>query len=193
MIRTVIFILLMVFTISSCQNDNTSATDAVKPQAAFFDLKAYFQQEEERLSSLAQIRKQTQVGEEQEVQTIDQPDLKAELDIFTQSDINKIAWLDKYQVDTTWYQVGQMKQLTYQAIDEKLKTKRLHIDFQPDGQVIQIDILRSNTSLIASLEQRLNYRPQEGYRIESRQQTSISDESALVVDVQFLMTPTDPR
>ena len=150
----------------------------------FFDLKSFFSQEQEQLNSIKKVIKKATIDGVVEEKTMDSFDMKKELALFVDSDINKAAWLDKYNVDSI-YNGKILTQLTYIAKEDDLKTKHLAIHFTK-GLVDSIYIIRKTTSLVAKLEQHLKYVPHKGYSIESQQKTSLSAAYVLELDVQFV-------
>ena len=107
-----------------------------------------------------------------------------ELALFVESDINKISWLDQYDVDSI-FTGKQLTEVVYKAKKDKLKTNRLSVQFNAN-KVSRIDILRKTSSIAAKLEQALTYIPSEGYSIKSQQETSLSDPHVLELNVQFV-------
>ena len=153
-------------------------------QPHFFDLKAFFSEEMERLKNVNKLNKKALIDGNLEEKTIEGIDLKKELALFVDSDINKVSWLDKYETDST-FNKEVLTQITYKAKDERLKTNRLAVHFE-QGKVDSIEIIRKSSSLAAELEQYLIYLPAKGYSIESRQKTSFSKAHVLKLDVLFV-------
>lgn len=166
--------------IYSCQSESSISLE----HQQFFDLKSYFQQEQDRLSKkYSTVTKIATIDGKTEKQTINEIDFKQELSLFIGSDINKISWLDKYTVDSVMVS-SQLSSVNYTAKDDKLKTQFLSVNFQ-DQKVHQVKILRKNASIAAEMEQELNYNPLKGYSIENRQKTTLSDEHILRLEVSF--------
>ena len=174
------FFIITTMVLSSCQN---RPEVLVKPQQ-FFDLKVFFSQEQERLKNINRLNKKALIDGILEEKTTEGLNLKEELALFIDSDINKVSWLDKYEADST-FNDGVLTQIVYQAKEDQLKTNRLTVHFEQE-RVDSIDIIRKASSLAAELEQRLIYLPDIGYSIESRQKTSFSEAHVLKLDVQFV-------
>jgi hypothetical protein len=119
---------------------------------------------------------------EKELESID---FRQELKVFEESDINKVAWMDKYQVDSIYDEKGILEKLIYKASDQKLRTQKLLISFS-QNEVDTIEILNNASGNIAKLKQHLRYIPSFGYSIISTQKTTFSEEYVLAVDVRFL-------
>ena len=67
-----------------------------KPQSPFFDLKAYFQTEIERLQAeQPRVRKTVMIGGQQEEKKLTRLNYEEELKVFLDSDINRTSWWDR--------------------------------------------------------------------------------------------------
>ena len=159
--------------------------DSVKvTQPPFFDLNDYFEKELVVLSDLKKIKKTVSLNGKEEEKTISEFDLKKDLEIFTDSNINKIAWLDKYKVDSLINANGLLEKITYLAIDNKVKTREMIVEYF-DGNVKSISISNITSNQVASQNQQLKYIPTKGYSIQSSQEVSLSDPQELFVEVKF--------
>ena len=167
--------------ITSCVDE----TAIVKQEPSFFDLKSYFESQREILSGKKNFYKATVINDARTEKKLDTLDFAAELKVFEESDINKIAWIDKYRVDSIFNDKGELVNLLYQANNEKLRTRSLKISFEKN-QIDTIDIYNNASGSVAKLEQRLRFIPSFGYTIKSTQKTTLSDEQVVVVEVQFL-------
>lgn len=157
---------LLVLCLVGCQPDIETADR----QRSFFDLEAYFQQQIDSLNAAQpSLRKSATIGERKEEKELRELDYTEELQIFQQSHINRPAWSDKYQVDST-IRNGQLNAITYTALDTSLNTRSIIIDFA-QGRVSRIQIENRSQSMIADTEQQLQYIPGSSYRIFSSQQT----------------------
>ena len=177
------YLLLFVFTVFlSCSND--SAPQPQNQELAFFDLKSYFQTEIERLSDLRNISKTTEVNGETETKVLDSIDWKNDLKIFSDSDINKPAWTDKYSIDSLKNENGKLSQIKYEALDLKMKTKLLEIDFENE-KVSKIIIEKAASSAISEVAERLIYEPQKGFKIDRSQDITGAGKNEFKVRVEF--------
>jgi hypothetical protein len=159
--------------------------DADKEFLPFFDVKGFFQEEIDRLAAGGfQIRKTVTIDGQTDTKTLDSLDFSDELRIFLNSDINRVAWFDKYRVDSL-YSGNSLERLTYTALEEKLKTREITIGFQ-DGQVEEMGVLNRIKTAIATAEQTLAYRPATGYSISSKQTIAFSKDRSFTVDVIFI-------
>lgn len=178
-IKSCCFLLLVLIGVA-CQQEAQLPMDNTQ----FFDLKAFFEKEQKQLTSINRIIKKATVDGKVEEKTVNSINFEEELALFVDSDINKISWLDKYTVDSTFTN-QVLSSISYQAKDEKLKTNLLAIQFEQD-KVSHIKIIRKTSSIAAQLEQELTYTPLKGYTINSRQKTSLTDPHVLALDVQFI-------
>ncbi len=178
----------VLFTISlsltGCLPASSAAEDNNQSPAVFFDVEQFFQAEIDRLkASESRFRKMIKLqGEEEQIEAAEL-DFENELQVFLNSDINRIAWEDKYRADST-YQGDKLVEIRYQAIDTTLKTKLLEIDFE-NGKVVKINILNTTNSLVAQTKQKLKYEPKAGYFIDYEQKILFSKKRKLIVEVDF--------
>jgi len=172
--------ILFFFIFQGCQVESVQVT-----QPPFFDLNTFFEKELEFLSNLKEINKTVILNGKKEEKTLNDFDLKKDLEIFTDSNINKVAWLDKYKVDSLTNVNGLLEKIIYQALDEKVKTRQLIIEYS-SGEVKSISIKNASSNQVALLNQDLKYIPKKGYMILSSQEVSLSDEQKLSVEVEFV-------
>lgn len=175
------FLIGLLMLIASCAKEE--AKDLVVP-GQFFDLKTFFNQESERLKNIDEVKKKAIVDGKEEIKIVEGFKFMEELALFIDSDINRIAWLDRYEVDSI-FSADVLSEIVYKAKDDKLKTNVLSIQFK-NKAVNQIKIIRKTSSIAAKLEQELIYQPNQGYSIKSSQKTSLSDPHILALDVQFI-------
>lgn len=155
-----------------------------KPQSPFFDLKTYFQQEAERLQTQQPAAKKTvMIGGEQEEQSLDQLNYTEELTVFRDSDINRTSWWDRYDIDSTFSQ-GQLSTISYTALTEDLKTRRIELQFSND-EIQAVFIENETKSLTVSFFQQLRYLPGKGYSIYTRQKVTLSAPEEMKIEVFF--------
>jgi hypothetical protein len=180
-IAQIVLFISIIFSFSNCIEE----TAVIIKEPSFFDLKGYFKAQLEILSDNEKVKKSTSIDGKSIEKILDSIDFNEELKAFEDSDINKIAWVDKYQVDSLYDEKGMLDKVNYQATDEKLRTQQLLISFN-QNKVDTVDIFNNSTSSIASLKQHLRYIPSYGYSIKSTQKTTLFEEHVLAVDVQFL-------
>lgn len=174
------FILLCLL-ISGCEVDAVG-----KEQVPFFDVKAFIAKEINANEAIKVYQKSIDLDGQEEKKELSQLDLANELAIFTDADINKVAWLDKYEVDSLFDQNGRLHHVHYKAKEERLNTRSLSVAFDSSGSVDSLFIHNASTSMVADSEEWLTYIPKTGYRIENRQKVTAQPEHALIVDVKFV-------
>lgn len=167
-----------------CGNVGTSESEIKQSTLKYFDLKGFIEMETERLTELTSFTKTVFVNGEQETKSFNQMDANAELTPFSDSDINKPAWSDKYDIDSVFNQNKELVGLQYQTKDSKLKTKKMSIDFQ-NNKVAKVYIENAINSSVADIYQTLMYQPKKGFSIESRQDVSLMDENQFKIEVSF--------
>jgi hypothetical protein len=180
-VRNIITLLASILVLLlACQNEpGTNVTDQ-----RFFDLSNYFKAEQKRLSKLTSpFTKKAVVNGNEEIKVFESLDFEKELAMFVDSDINRIAWFDKYQVDSSFVN-GQLHSIEYITTDQSLKTQGLTIQLK-NNQVSRVDILRKSTSIAANIKQELTYQPNIGYSIISTQNTRLSDPEVIELEVRF--------
>ena len=175
------FCSIAIFCMLSCQQEDIGEEQSPK---AFFDLVKFFDNEVKRLNSanILPVKKANLNGREEEARP-DELNYTEELQIFSQSDINRPSWIDKYQADTTFLS-GSPERITYTALEEDLRTKKIEIVFDRK-EVVSVSIENSTTSLVASDVQKLLYQPATGYSIENQQKIVFSNERRLRIEVSF--------
>jgi len=179
-LRNIIFIIIGLFIVSCSQEQDAT----VVPSDGFFDLANYFEKEVVYLNQHQKsIQKTIQLNGTKETQTLDGIDFEKELKVFANSNINKIAWLDAYQVDSVRVG-GKLQSLHYKTQNPKLKTKEISILFK-DDKVNSIKVLNISKTALADTEQRLEYKSRKAYHIENIQKVSLMDNQKMIIDVQF--------
>lgn len=154
-------------------------------QKAYFNLKDYFEQEEKRLAAFPKVKKIANVDGQQNERVIDSLPIGVELKVFSNADINRPAWSDKYAIDSIFNDRKQLIQLKYTAKEKDLRTQHITIDFE-EGAVKKVFIGNGSFTFVASTEQFLTYLPDEGYKIESRQKVAFTQGDTFLIDVRFL-------
>ncbi|MEM9821502.1 MAG: hypothetical protein AAF985_10535 [Bacteroidota bacterium] len=152
----------------------------------FFDLLTFFAEEKVKNQKVKSFQKSIRLNDQLEQKQLDSLDLATELALFTKSDINKTAWLDKYEVDSIYGADQSLRQLQYRAKEEKLVTRSITIDLNQQGMIDSLMIINRSASMIAQSSETLKYVPGRGYQIKHLQQVTSQPEHELVVDVRFV-------
>ncbi len=183
-IKTAFYLFFYLLLLAAC-NQEPIASKPVFEKKPYFDLKGYFDGEIQRLNSKGRAKKMVLAGGKKEEQIVESINFQKELSVFSESDVNRPAWSDKYIVDTAFNEQKQIIYLHIKAIDEKLKTRKIDIEFR-DALISRILIENNASSFIASSNQVLIYEPSFGYSIENHQKVAMADDQIFKVAVQFL-------
>ncbi len=176
--KSILFLLVLL--IVSCGQE----VKVTMQQNTFFDLETYFEKEINRLvANQKTVTKRIQLNDKEETKKITDLDFAKELAIFSKSNINKIAWIEEYQVDSI-LESNQLQELRYSTTNEKLKTQKLSIIYSGE-KVSEIKIYNTTNTALADSEQQLHYQVDKGYSIRNLQRVNFSEPQNLVVEVSF--------
>lgn len=182
-LKTVLPLLLLVLGIIACQKEIPKVT---RLPTSFFDLKAFFEEEKQALSGkIKVIQKNITINNKMEEQRLDSFDLEKELAAFVAADINRPGWLDQYQIDSLKDTQNVLKEIKYKALKDNLKTKELVISYE-NGEVVEIYIKKSISTMAATSFQELTYYKGKGYKNKNEQSMIFSEANAIQLDVKFL-------
>ncbi len=150
----------------------------------FYDLETFFSGEVERLQrEQPAVDKTVTLDGQSEFQQLDSLDYRDELSVFQNSDINRAAWWDKYAIDSTFSR-DRLSSIQYTAREADLKIRSVSIQFENE-KVSRIDIESRTDSPTATMDRKMHYEPQSGYRIETRQNVTFSKPRKMTVEVNF--------
>ncbi len=128
----------------------------------FFDLKNYFEIQTIKLDAQKNpIFKEVKKDGISERKTVLIDDWKTELQLFSQSDINKPAWQNSYQLKRTG------NNLLYTATDPSLKTQVLRVVFE-EKKLKSITIENKTSNLLFTSREILSYEPGKEYKIDKK-------------------------
>ncbi|MBS1522725.1 MAG: hypothetical protein JST50_17130 [Bacteroidetes bacterium] len=151
------FILLL--GIASCKRDSNAAADT----KAFFNIKGYFEADSARLTKENPLVTKTVTHNQiPETQKVHISDWGTELSLFTQSDINRPAWRNSYNVSNT------ENTTLYIAKDPSLKTQRVIVK-TVNGKLQWIVIFNHTKNILYENTEKLSYFPDSLYLIQKRQ------------------------
>jgi|GEM_PF-2125952 len=149
-----------------CASDSATSTDAkADTPKAFFDIDGYFDAEINALnSSTLKLKKDAKIDGKSESQTIEKPNWNTELKLFKDSDINKAAWVDKYNAEK------KSNSIVYTTADSTLTTKRIQIDYKSTvtdnfEDVTSILIINNTENVLYSSSEFLTYTPKSSISI----------------------------
>jgi hypothetical protein len=168
----------------ACQKPEGNA-DPQAEAAYFFSLKKYFASEIKRLEASKTLARKVVLFNDKRDETANETlNYAKELEVFLHSDINKLSWRDKYRGDTVLQQ-GAIQRITYTALDEQLKTRKVSIYFA-HNYVAQVEIHNRLKSIIAETWQDLRYQAAKGYRISGQQNMRAAGNAKVGVEVSFV-------
>jgi len=177
-----IFLLSSLLLFSACID--TSSSQKAVVEKPFFDLKNYFTQEIERLAEKKNVTKKALFNGKEESKIIENPNFENDLIIFSNTDINRTAWLEKYSIDSTLNAQQELTSIDYAALDNKLKTKSVRVEFV-NNVVSSIEITTAGNSAISKTENYLKYSPTKGYSIKSKQDVKLVSKNDINIQVIF--------
>ena len=148
----------------------------------FFDASEFFETEAGRLSGLT-IEKTVTVNGNVESKTLSNVDWTEEFAPFAQSNIDRPALWDVYQVDTLSAARG-LWSLVYSALDSSLFTKVVAVTYadiaDPLDSVYSVSITNSFDRYVADTRQILRWRP-GNYQVQSTQEGRFIDRRDLEI------------
>jgi hypothetical protein len=155
--------LILLLGIASCKQDSNAAADT----KAFFDIKGYFQADSARLTKENPLVTKTVTHNQiPETQKVHISDWGTELSLFIQSDINRPAWRNSYNVSNT-------ENITvYTAKDPALKTQRVVVKTE-NGKLKYIMIFNHTKNILYENTEKLSYIPDSLYLIQKRQSVRV--------------------
>lgn len=155
------FILLL--GIASCKQDGNATAD----NKAFFDIKGYFEADSARLTKANPLITKTVTHNQiPETQKVHITNWGTELSLFVQSDINKPAWRNSYDVSTS------DNVTIYIAKDPALKTQRVVIK-KENNKLKWIMIINHTKNILYENTEKLSYFPDSLYLIQKRQRVRV--------------------
>lgn len=177
--------ILILALLHSCNPNPTANPSAKTKDLYFFDLAGFFNQEIQQLNE-AQVKasKTVQYNEKEDVLQNQKLDYEKELAVFVHSDINKLSWREKYQADTL-REGNEIRSITYKALDDQLKTRKIAIAFA-QNKVTQIAIQNRLKSIMAYTWQVLEYVPGKGYQVHGTQHMRLAGKDKMGIEVEFV-------
>jgi hypothetical protein len=147
----------------------------------YVDLEGYFSKEAERLQKLNPlIVKKVSQNLENETRQLTIADWKTELSLFIESDINKPAWRDSYQIKTRANDITE-----YIATSENLKTRKIVIHRDKQGEIQSISISNKTSNPLYTSVEELTYQTRSGYQIHKSQAVKIIGKNSYSISATF--------
>ena len=105
------------------------------------------------------IDKFVAINGETEQKTVTIENWANELAAFKEADINKPSWIGSYKVDKT------AQQIIYTSVDPSLKTKKITILLNENGDILSLEIENQIGNWIYNAQEKLFYAPDSLYEI----------------------------
>ncbi|MEN9613626.1 MAG: hypothetical protein RLZZ628_4440 [Bacteroidota bacterium] len=173
---------LPLFILSSCGQTEGSKSVTV---SKWFDLKQFVVQANDILPKNASFEKTLKAKGSSETKKGVIADWTSELAVFGQSDINRPAWRDKYQVDTLHLEAANdtavAHQIRHVAKDKTLRTQLLSIHTNRNNKPIFIEIQNEQNNFFSDSKQHLVWSLQQGYSITAYQKMLFMDATETVL------------
>ncbi|MFT5646945.1 MAG: hypothetical protein ACI976_001631 [Aureispira sp.] len=179
------FFILLYLTIyvSACNVPTIQETN--RQQTTFFDLKGFFKEEAKYLKEQGvKIQKTIQHNQTKETQTALPKDWEKELLLFSESDLNKPSWKDKYVLDSTDRGNG-LTLLHYKAIDENLSIQVLDVELKGEA-VHSVLIVKKIANQVYESQQHLTYIPRKSYSIKKSQEVTLFDKDDYTIEAKYI-------
>ncbi|MCC8423870.1 hypothetical protein [Mucilaginibacter sp. UR6-11] len=156
----------------SCRPDRVQDGAALK----FFDLKGYFKADTARLRKLNHLITKTVTHNGiTETKKVHIRNWGLELNLFSQSDINKPAWRDSYVIENSGHTI------IYRAKNNDLKTQLIVINKKDDNTIKWIMIYNNTQNLLYQTTEKLSYFPDSLYIIKKYQTVRLLGANKYVV------------
>lgn len=176
-------LLYLILYLSAC--NVPSVQESNRPQTTFFDLKGFFKAEASYLKEQGvKIQKTIEHNQTKETQTVLPKDWEKELLLFSESDINKPSWKDKYDLVSTNRDNG-LTLLHYKAIDENLSIQVLDVELKGET-VHSILIVKKVSNQVYESQQHLTYFPRKSYHIKKSQDVTLFDKDDYTIEAKYI-------
>jgi hypothetical protein len=154
--------------------------DSKNVPGKYFDIRAYFEQEAIRLQKQnPTIEKTVSQNSQLEKRLVNIKDWKSELELFSESDINKPAWKNSYLIRKN------RSSVEYISTDNNLKTRKIEIYYSEKGAVNQIAIFNKTSNLLYTSHEKLTYYPDSLYTINKEQNVQIIGKNEFTISARF--------
>lgn len=163
----------------SCTDTEPPVTAQAQPP--YFSLETYFKAEAARLQKLAPpVSKTVNKNGAQETHTVEIGKWENELMLFIESDINKSAWRQSYQMDSVHNTV------VYRSLEPELRTRQITVERHENGDIKHIGIQNGVANMLYRSDEKLDYYPDSLYRIDKKQHVAIIGENAYTITGAFI-------
>lgn len=175
-----LLLLVTFLTHSSCKKEE----DFGKGKFQYFDLSGFITEETKTLKAKnPEVEKMVFLNgnTEQKKETIE--NWENELNAFKEADINKRAFLGRYQADS--FAQGETLSVKYSALEKKFRTRDLMIQFDAQNKPVKISAALATSNILYSSYQKMTYEPGKGYSISGRQVIRFLEPDSFYVEAKF--------
>ena len=174
-------LIVLPFLLLACSSTEADTSVEVAP---FFDLRGYILAETNRLSAAkTKVEKTISLNGKTETKKIDDINLMNDLRLFREADINKPAWVDKYETQQQALSAGHTL-TNYVATDSSLIVRRLTVE-QDQGATTRIEIERHTGTVLSDGRHLLTYAPARGYDVVTTQKNKFGDDVVATITVRW--------
>jgi hypothetical protein len=179
------FLFTLIISISLAACNFPTLPNQKKAETPFFDLKSFFEEEARYLKAQnMSIKKTIRHNDTTEEHIIKVENWNDELRLFSESDINKPSWKNKYTLDSTDIGNGLVL-LHYKATDKGLSTQVLDVKLA-DANVHSIVIINKTSNQVYEAQQYLTYIPHKSYTIEKIQDVTLFDKDEYNIKAKYI-------
>lgn len=177
-----IFLTAVLFTVTAC-----NAPPAIADKKAYFDLTGFLDQQIALLyKDSFMVMKTSSINQNTEQHEMPWTDWRKELAVFYASDINKAAYVGKYEVDTMMVDSTE-KKIIYKSSDADFRTLLMEVTYSlTDQNVTLIHISNYSHNIIYTNSEELYFKPLETYIIKSTQYMKLFGETTFAVKGDFV-------
>lgn len=167
----------------SCKNMEPPISNTDK---AYFDLTKIIQADiNHNIENNCSEEKTVYIKGNKETKVNDTIDWQSELKPLLECDINRVAWKDKFFIDTIPSNLTSDVTIQYRALDEKISIRSLSILYD-NGKIKKITINKRIESFLFSTAQIIDYVPTFGFLIRGEQKALMMNTFELNVNVKYI-------
>ncbi len=153
---------------SACQKNDAEQSNSLTSVNAFFDLKGFINELIDEYSEKSvTANKKVLFGDNNQYLEDLEIEWKSELQPFLQADINRLAWVEKFVVDTI--KIDSTYAVSYNNMDPSIPVKLLEVSFNENQEVVEIKVKTARKNLLYTSKQTLSLAPNKKYDVEGWQ------------------------
>jgi hypothetical protein len=155
-------------------------------QRFYYDLPTFVKKQADNLAAKGQwVRKR--VTKDGHHHIIERGDVEwtEELDLFVESDINRLAWRGEFEVDTI--KLEREYVVTYKTENEQIPVKNVVITLDKETrQCLKVTVDRRTKNFLYSSDQSLYFTTGEGYMMKGKLSVSYLFDSEYTIESEFI-------